>query len=396
MKSLRFSSGGIALLFSGSAVLGLLILPSRILADKPTSKHAKRAALRGKLSHVNSRIDSVRAELHQVKRSEAAIIADLSESKARLMGTRARLNDSKNRLNRVKQEQAKVAAALVASQKRLEQRELFLGKRMAVNYRQGPVRYASVLLGSRSMGELVSRAQVVRAIVRYDARLIAQIKADRIEVMHWKEQADAKARQASSLTLELGARQDEEGQQLNRLRSVQLEAKQRRRDFESELAALEEDSSNIAARIRALAETPVGRIRRLMTAPVSAGGFIHPVDAPITSGFGMRYHPILHYTKLHTGTDFGASYGTTIHAAAGGVVVIAGNMRGYGNAVVIDHGGGVSTLYGHCSALLVTEGQTIAQGQEIGRVGSTGYSTGPHLHFEVRRDGQPVDPLGFL
>lgn len=360
----------------------------------PKTKKAKRAALRGKLSTVKSKINSVRAELRQAKRSEVAILDDLSQSKAKLLSTRARLSESKTRLTHVKEEQAKVKAALIASENRLKQRELFLGRRMAINYRQGPVRYASVLLGSRSMGELVSRAQIVRTVVRYDARLIAQIKSDRVEVMHWKAQADAKAQQAAGLMQELAARQAQEATELNRLRQVQLEVKQRRREFEGELTALEEDSNNIASRLRALAETPVGRVRRLM--PLSSGGFIHPVDARITSGFGMRYHPILHYTKLHTGTDFGASYGTTIHAAASGVVVIAGYMRGYGNAVVIDHGGGVSTLYGHCSALLVTEGQAITQGDPIGRVGSTGYSTGPHLHFEVRRDGQPVDPMGYL
>jgi murein DD-endopeptidase MepM/ murein hydrolase activator NlpD len=360
----------------------------------PVSKKEKRLALRGKLSDIKSKINTVQAKIVQTRRSEVAILSDLSQSKSMLMSTRAKLAESISRLARVKKEQAAVKAALAASENRLQQREMFLARRMAVNYRQGPVRYASVILGSRSMGELVSRAQVVRSVVRYDARLIAQIKADRIEVLRWKAAADAKAQQAGALMAELAARQVQEAAELNRLRQVQVEVKQRRREFEGELTALEEDSNNIASRLRTLAETPVGRVRRLM--PLSSGGFIHPVDARITSGFGMRYHPILHYTKLHTGTDFGAGYGSTIHAAASGVIVVAGSMRGYGNTIVIDHGGGVSTLYGHCSALLVTEGQTINQGDPIGRVGATGYATGPHLHFEVRRDGQPVDPMGYL
>lgn len=268
-----------------------------------------------------------------------------------------------------------------------------LALRMAANYRQGPVRYASVVLGSRSMGEMVSRAHVVRTIVRYDAQLIAEIKADRINVLNWKKQADAKATQVTGLFQELAAQQEEEAQDTIQLRSLLAEAKAARAQLEDEVAALESDSNAIAAKIRALQDTPLGRARQMIQ---FSGGFIKPVNGPITSTFGMRYHPILHVTKLHTGVDFGVGYGTPIAAAADGIVIFAGNMRGYGNAVVIDHGGGISTLYAHQSALLVHEGQVITKGTIIGRVGSTGYSTGPHLHFEVRRGGSPINPMGAL
>src|SRR5207245_1044862 len=97
--------------------------------------------------------------------------------------------------------------------------------------------------------------------------------------------------------------------------------------------------------------------------------------------------------RMHTGVDIGAGYGSPIYAAASGEVIFAGYMRGYGNTVIIDHGGGVSTLYGHCSALLVHEGQGVSKGENIARVGSTGMATGPHLHWEVRRNGTPVNPM---
>jgi murein DD-endopeptidase MepM/ murein hydrolase activator NlpD len=127
-------------------------------------------------------------------------------------------------------------------------------------------------------------------------------------------------------------------------------------------------------------------------APVWHGGFRRPCDGPVTSGFGYRYHPILHRRKLHTGTDFGAPYGAPIRAAAGGTVLLAQYNHGYGNCVIIDHGSGVTTLYGHASELLVSEGETVTQGQVIARVGATGLATGPHLHFEVRHNGVPVSP----
>jgi murein DD-endopeptidase MepM/ murein hydrolase activator NlpD len=118
-----------------------------------------------------------------------------------------------------------------------------------------------------------------------------------------------------------------------------------------------------------------------------------PVAGRITSGFGMRYHPILHYERFHAGLDFGAPYGSPIVAAANGQVVAAGWAGGYGNEVQISHGGGVVTLYGHMSGIVARPGEAVRQGQVIGYVGSTGLSTGPHLHFEVKVDGRAVNPL---
>ena len=124
-----------------------------------------------------------------------------------------------------------------------------------------------------------------------------------------------------------------------------------------------------------------------------SAGLMAPVAGRITSGFGMRFHPILHYTRFHAGLDFGAAWGSPIVAAADGTVVAAGYGGGYGRQVQIAHGGGILTLYGHMSAIAATPGEPVRQGQVIGYVGSSGLSTGPHLHFEVKVNGQPVDPM---
>lgn len=357
------------------------------------ARKAQRTALKGKLSTVKSEISDMRGKLREAKRDEETITREVASAKGKLTATRARINAAKYRLTRTRREQEKVTALLVASAKRLKTREITLGRRMAANYRQGPVRYASVILGSRSMREMVSRAYVVRTIVRYDALLIAEIKSDRQAVMNWKKQADQKSAQVAGLLRELAAQQNEEARDTVQLRVVLAEARAARAELEDEIATLEADSKTIAARIRALLETPLGRVRKLI---VFSGGFIRPVPGNVTSGFGMRYHPILHITKLHTGVDFSAGSGTPIVAAAEGIVIFAGSLRGYGNTVVVDHGGGISTLYAHQSQILASEGQTVSKGTVIGRVGSTGYSTGPHLHFEVRRGGAPVNPLGAL
>lgn len=127
-----------------------------------------------------------------------------------------------------------------------------------------------------------------------------------------------------------------------------------------------------------------------------SGTFIWPCNGPITSPFGYRTHPIFGTTIYHSGIDIGVDYNTPIHAADGGTVILAGWCGGYGNAVIIDHGNGLQTLYGHNTSVAVSEGQTVSQGQVIAYSGSTGYSTGPHCHFEVRRNGEAVDPMGYL
>jgi len=165
----------------------------------------------------------------------------------------------------------------------------------------------------------------------------------------------------------------------------------RKAQYEREVASLQAESDAVAAALRA---------RQNGSAPSAptrgAGRLRYPIDAPVTSEYGWRVHPVYGTRKLHTGMDFGAPTGAAIHAAADGVVVTAGSMGGYGNAVVIDHGGGLATLYAHQSRVAVRVGQRVSTGQVIGYVGSTGLSTGPHLHFEVRVGGNPVNPRGYL
>jgi murein DD-endopeptidase MepM/ murein hydrolase activator NlpD len=150
----------------------------------------------------------------------------------------------------------------------------------------------------------------------------------------------------------------------------------------ADIAALQAGSANIAARLRSGGSHS--------SATPSAAGLIWPVQGVLTSPFGMRWG------RMHEGIDIGASQGTPIYAAAGGTVNYAGWEGGYGNLTVIDHGNGLATAYGHQSQLAVSSGQTVSRGQVIGYIGSTGHSTGPHLHFEVRVNGVPNDPLAYL
>ena len=156
--------------------------------------------------------------------------------------------------------------------------------------------------------------------------------------------------------------------------------------FLHEAAGLSAASAALASRIQGAS----GSYSPPSDSTPSAAGLIWPVSGPVTSPFGMRWG------RMHEGIDIGVGYGTPIHAAASGRVIYAGWMEGYGNLVAIDHGRGMSTAYGHQSRIAVSNGQTVSQGQVIGYVGCTGHCFGPHLHFEVRINGTPVDPMGYL
>ena len=154
------------------------------------------------------------------------------------------------------------------------------------------------------------------------------------------------------------------------------------REWVAEADALRASSTSVAAQITSHSSSP--------NSSPSSSSLVWPASGPITSPYGMRWG------SLHPGIDIGAGMGAPIHAAASGRVILAGYSGGYGNLIVIDHGNGLATAYAHQSRLGVSVGQAVSQGDVIGYVGSTGFSTGPHLHFEVRVNGSPVDPMGYL
>jgi murein DD-endopeptidase MepM/ murein hydrolase activator NlpD len=179
---------------------------------------------------------------------------------------------------------------------------------------------------------------------------------------------------------ELTALKRQKNEDLEEIESDRELAERQQKEMEAQSAA-------ITASIRSLTRSGSGYGGKW------SGSFARPCGGPIMSRFGYRVHPISGVRKMHTGVDIGAGYGTSVKAAGTGKVIQTGWFGGYGNCVIIDHGGGRCTLYGHMSSITCSSGSNIKQGEEVGKVGSTGYSTGPHLHFEVRINGTPVNPL---
>lgn len=357
-------------------------------SSKPTT--AQKAELQAKLAKVKKQIQQARAEIRRIRKRERAVTADLLETEQNLETTRKRLHTVRARLSAVRSLQRKTAARLKELEQRLQQRQQLLARRVRVAYQQGNASTVRVLLGSRDVHDLISRSYVLGRIARADSRLVLAIQQDKQEVAQAKAQLDKQAQEIAQLEVELAQQTRLLQQQSETKRQILQDIAHDRALKEQALDEWEEESRQIAAMLRAMEQTPRGQAR---LAKPFRGGFIRPVSGPIVSGFGMRYHPILKVNRMHNGVDIAAPHGTPIKATADGEVIFAGYRRGYGNTVIIDHGGGVATLYAHCSALAVGEGTVVKQGQVIAYVGATGLATGPHLHFEVRHNGEPVNPL---
>jgi murein DD-endopeptidase MepM/ murein hydrolase activator NlpD len=229
----------------------------------------------------------------------------------------------------------------------------------------------------------------MQRIARQDLDLLDQIKDETERIARYRATVQRQKEQVSVLQAQAAEKHEAVARETAACARWVSQLAQERAAYERALAELERNSREIEAMIQRLQRSPAGRTRFMRP---WRGSFMRPVAGPIVSGFGYRIHPIYKVRAFHNGLDIAAPTGTPIHAAGAGYVIHSGWWGGYGNCVIIDHGGGVSTVYGHCSSLVAQAGQKVRRGQVIAAVGSTGLSTGPHLHFEVRHSGKPVPP----
>ncbi len=256
--------------------------------------------------------------------------------------------------------------------------------------RQPARRGWAVLLQSDNMNEFLDRRRQLQRVYTRDRQAIAQFRTTSDRLARQRNQIEQQKNEVALITQQLQAQKLDFEAQAQTQKQTITRLKGDRQALEAAESQLAQDSQNIST----LIQQKVG-IRSGITFR-GTGQFLFPAAGEITSSFGWRMHPILGYERFHSGMDFGSEYGSAIYAAEAGVVVFAGWYGGYGNAVILDHGNGLTTLYAHSSELYVSEGQAVQRGQVVAAVGSSGLSTGPHLHFEVRANGEPVDPAAYL
>jgi murein DD-endopeptidase MepM/ murein hydrolase activator NlpD len=266
----------------------------------------------------------------------------------------------------------------------------FLAQRLCFVYEQGDVDYLAVLLEAASMRDFLTRYDLINTIIENDKKIIAQVAAEKAALDEEKAQLEVKQNELEYRKSVQLIKKEELESTKNQRQAALAAINQDKGRYEQALNELEAESRQLEQVIRSIQRQNQGIVG-------GTGSFIYPTDARnITSPYGMRYHPILKQNKLHTGTDFGAGMGANMYAADSGTVIFAGWNNAYGQTIIIDHGNDISTLYAHQSQLLVKNGDYVNQGDIIGKVGSTGWSTGPHAHFEIRINGETVDPMNYL
>ncbi|MGE4283303.1 MAG: murein hydrolase activator EnvC [Clostridia bacterium] len=345
--------------------------------------------LEKELNNVNSAMNKAQQGLKSVQTQKKGVSSELEKLDMEIDKTEDELSSINKLLQeseeKIKQKENELVNASQVAEEQFEMLQL----RARTMYEDGNATYLEVLFASENFGDFISRLEIVREIVEYDNNLLAQLKENKNKIEKAKEIAEAEKDNREKIKNRVVAVKEDLGQKQVSRSQLMQRLSQEEKEYAKQLDALEQTSKQVEKEIKRLQEENKRKY---------AGGKLEwptPGVYRITSPFGNRWHPILKKNSMHTGVDIGASSGTDVKSANDGQVIMATWNGGYGQCIIIDHGGGIATLYAHNSKLLVKAGQEVKRGQTISKVGSTGWSTGPHLHYEVREGGSPVNPMKY-
>ena len=370
-------------------------------ADETAELEHKKAVIDAKAEKAKQKSDEMWEKIEPVSEYKRVLddeayeaIADYEQKQAVLDETLARISENETKLHNL--------------EKTYNQKHNVLMVRVRDIYINGQVSYIDVLFGSKDFNDFFTRMDLLKRVIKKDYDLVQEILGQQAELKKVRNQLETdknvqaelakKAEEAKEIKLAKVAKQQALIDKMNTDKAVYD------RQYDEMMAASEQVAKLIQqSKYKPPPSPPQSSSSSSSSSnevyratPSNSGGMIWPVSGPITSPFGWRTHPILGNQRFHSGFDIGADYGVPIHAAKAGTVSHAGWIGGYGNTVMIEHGDGIVTLYGHNQSLNVSVGQQVSQGQVIAYCGSTGNSTGPHCHFEVRLNGEPVNPYNYL
>lgn len=390
-KTTRIIAGVLVFSFLIALLLGLM---SSLLSVRASDLDDELNSLKGELSSIEKEKEAINQSIKEIDKN----ISSTQAAKANIdreIDVLSREIDVQEKLVLALTKDINVKSTeLAAARAKLDEQYDKYKLRVRAMYENGETSYLDVILGSENFVDMISRIEIVSQIVDYDKNLVAEfnniknnIEITKQSLENSKSEEIATKSKLSEKKSSLNAKSNKSQALLSNLNSDKSKSKSEWEKADKLERALQAEIQEIA---RKLAANSNGNY--------IGGEFLWPTPGynKITSNFGYRKHPILGYNKLHSGMDIGAASGSKILAVNGGTVIKSTFNDSYGNYVMIDHGGGIVTLYAHMSSRLVKTGDAVARGQQIGKVGSTGWSTGAHLHIEVIKNGNYIDPKGYF
>lgn len=348
--------------------------------------------LQNQKNDIQNQINQTNEELDNVNEELTANLKKIQELDTNIETTEKSIKELNSKISKMESEISEIQKDLVNTTNVYKKQKDLLDSRLIAIYESGDTNYLEIILSARSISDLFATYYIVSELASYDIELLDFVESKKEEIGEKKSKVDI---QKKSL--------EDERRTLTRTENALSNTKILRNSYVQKLSdeekALQSKIDEYNSQINSI-ENEIRSLAQVITfGEEYAGGTMQwpiPGHYTITSNYGMRVHPITGVYKLHTGVDISAGIGTDFNAIAKGVVVKAEYNSAYGNMVIIDHGGGVQTLYAHGSEIIAQVGQQVNAGDVVLKVGSTGYSTGPHAHFEVRTNGNPVNPLDYI
>lgn len=365
-------------------LLMITVITSPVVAGEIDDLRKQQNIINNQLEKLKNTLKQVDQEKKNVAQEIVELDQKLNEAQKELAATEAKLKETQAKLTNTMKE-------LKDAEERVKEQQDDLNVRLRTMYKTGPVDYIEVILGSSSFSDFLTRLDMVQRIIEADKNLLAEFKVRQEEVAKKKAELEEQQRLIAAQRDTINARRAQIAAYRGNRQRLMAQLEEQKKEYELQVAKLQKDSENLRRQILAWEmQNKKGFF--------GTGVFRWPVPSSktVTSDFGWRIHPIFKTRRFHDGVDIAAPTGADVLAADDGEVIFAGSYGGYGLTIIVSHGGGISTQYSHLSKILVGVGKKVLKGDKIGLVGSTGWSTGPHLHFSVIRDGEYVNPWNWL
>lgn len=364
--------------------------------NQETNSTAENKTLEEQQKELNTKIDESNTKLEYVQDEMGETLKKVEELNDSITDYEAQYSDLENQITTLENQIKNGSAQIQEIQEEYDRKEKILKRRTVALYEAGETTYLDFLLTSKSIVEFLSNYYIISEIIEYDNNLLEELDYKKTKLEEAKQKQEEQEKELRVAKNKINSTNILLNNTKILKENYMLKLTDEEKTLQEQIAQYKEEQADLERKILASINWT-----GTMSIKFTGGVMVWPIAMEgtyITSGYGNRLHPIQGVYKNHAGIDISGSNvnGAPVVAAADGVVTYAGWIGGYGNCIIINHGSGIVSLYGHGSETVATVGQVVKQGDIVMKVGSTGNSTGPHVHFEIRKNGEVVDPIPYL